>query len=237
MQNASSSLGSSLGSSFGPATRPAAEPPPGTGAGPVLDLGPFRAAPLRTDPYPHLIAQRCLNPAMMAALRHDFPRLERPGYHPVGTFTPRGAFAQLLGEIGAGALDQAMGEKFGLEFTALPRMVTVRYTSAAHEGRPHTDGPRKVATLLLYMHPGWASPEGRIRVLRDKSFASTVSEVDPSEGNVFAFLRSDQSWHGHTPYTGERRVVQVTWLRDAEAAARKQQMGRLAWWLKGLFRR
>jgi hypothetical protein len=64
-----------------------------------------------------------------------------------------------------------------------------------------------------------------------------VSEVDPSEGNVFAFLRSDQSWHGHTPYTGERRVVQVTWLRDAEAAARKQQMGRLAWWLKGLFRR
>jgi hypothetical protein len=130
-----------------------------------------------------------------------------------------------------------MGEAFGLDFAALPRMVTVRYTSAAHEGRPHTDGLRKVATLLLYMHPGWASPEGRIRVLRDKSFDSTVAEVDPSEGNIFALLRSDNSWHGHTPYVGERRVVQVTWLRDAEAAARKERMGRLAWWLKGMFRR
>jgi hypothetical protein len=220
-----------------PALRPGSEAAAAVVDGPVLDLGPLRAAPLRTDPYPHLVAQRCLNPAMMAALRHDFPRLERPGYHPVGTFTPRGAFARLLGEIDDGALDRAMSETFGLDFTALPRMVTVRYTSAAHEGRPHTDGPRKVATLLLYMHPGWASPEGRIRVLRDKSFDSTVSEMDPSEGNVFAFLRSDNSWHGHTPYVGERRVVQVTWLRDAEAAARKEQMGRLAWWLKGLFRR
>ncbi|WP_431272076.1 hypothetical protein [Dankookia sp. P2] len=44
--------------------------------------------------------------------------------------------------------------------------MTVRQVSAAHEGRPHTDSASKVATLLLYMHPGWAHPAGRIRVLR-----------------------------------------------------------------------
>jgi SM-20-related protein len=42
-----------------------------------------------------------------------------------------------------------------------------------------------------------------------------VAEVAPDEGNIFAFVRSDHSWHGHTPFVGERQVVQVTWLRDA----------------------
>ncbi|MDO9711817.1 2OG-Fe(II) oxygenase [Paracraurococcus lichenis] len=203
----------------------------------LLDLSPFRAAPRRDNPYPWVTASGCLRPEALPALRRDFPSLPRPGYHPLETFTAKGAFAALLAEIGGGALDRAMTEKFGIDFTALPRMVTVRQVSAAHEGRPHTDGARKVATLLLYMHAGWASPEGRIRVLRRESLEDPVAEVSPEEGNIFAFVRSDNSWHGHTPFVGERRVVQVTWLRDAAALDRKRRLGRLAWWLKGLFRR
>ena len=149
------------------------------------------------------------------------------------TFPPRGGFAALLAQIEAGALDRAMGARFGLDFTALPRLVTVRFTSAAHEGRPHTDSASKVATLLLYLHHGWASPEGRIRVLRREALDDPVAEVSPAEGNVFAVLRSDHSWHGHTPFTGERRVVQVAWLRDAKELERKHRRGTLAWWLKG----
>lgn len=200
-----------------------------------FDLAPFRAAPLRTDPFPYVVAQRCLRPEALPALRRDFPRLHRPGYHPTDTFAPGGAFAELLSRIEAGVLDRAMAEKFGVDFTALPRLVTVRFTSAAHEGRPHTDSASKVATLLLYLHEGWASPEGRIRVLRRESLDDLVEEVSPEEGNVFAFLRSENSWHGHTPFTGERRVVQVAWLRDAKDVERKRKRGRLAWRLKGLF--
>ncbi len=127
-----------------------------------------------------------------------------------------------------------MGTPFGLDFAALPRLVTVRFASAAHEGRPHTDGAAKVATLLLYLHHGWASPEGRVRVLRRGALEDPVAEVSPAEGNLFAFLRSDRPWHGHTPFAGERRVVQVAWLRDARELERKRRRGRLAWWLKGL---
>ena len=204
-----------------------------TEAGP-LDLAPLLAAPVRSDPYPWIAAAGCVRPEALPALRRDFPRLERPGYQPVETFPPRGEFAALLRQIEAGALDRAMAAKFGLDFAALPRLVTVRFTSAAHEGRPHTDSASKVATLLLYLHPGWASPEGRIRVLRREALEDPVAEVSPAEGNVFAFLRSDNSWHGHTPFTGERRVVQVAWLRDAKELERKRRRGRLAWWLKGL---
>ena len=182
-----------------------------------------------------MAAAGCLRPGGLPALRRDFPVLPRPGYHPVETFTPRGAFAALLAEIGAGALDAAMGEKFGIDFHALPRLVTVRQVSAAHAGRPHTDSASKVATLLLYLHPGWVHPAGRIRVLRRDDLADPVAELSPEEGNVFAFLRGEQSWHGHTPFTGERRVVQVAWLRDTAALARKTSRGKLAWWLKGVF--
>lgn len=212
----------------------AAPYPASTATTPLLDLAPFRAAPVRNDPYPWVTAAGCLWPEALPTLRRDFPALPRPGYHPVATFTPRGAFAALLAEIEAGALDAAMGEKFGIDFQALPRLVTVRQVSAAHEGRPHTDSASKVATLLLYLHPGWANPAGRIRVLRRDSLADPVAEVSPEEGNVFAFLRGEQSWHGHTPFVGERRVVQVAWLRDAAALARKTSRGKLAWWLKGV---
>lgn len=211
--------------------------PEAAAAEPILDLGPFRAAPRWTDPYPWTAASGCLRPAALPALRRDFPKLPRPGYHPLDTFTPRGAFAALLAEVEAGALDRAMTEKFGIDLTALPRLVTVRQVSAPHEGRPHTDSASKVATLLLYMHQGWASPEGRIRVLRSESLENPVAEVSPEEGNVFAFVRGDASWHGHTPFAGERRVVQVAWLRDARELERKLRRGRLAWFLKGIFRR
>ncbi|WP_431272077.1 hypothetical protein [Dankookia sp. P2] len=79
-------------------------PPPPTGLGAL----PRRAAPGR--PYPWVAGAGCLRPEALPALRRDFPALPRPGYHPVGTFTPRGAFAALLAEIAAGALDAAMGE-------------------------------------------------------------------------------------------------------------------------------
>ena len=42
-------------------------------------------------------------------------------------------------------------------------------------------------------------------------------------GTVFGFLRSDQSWHGHKPSTGERRVVQAAWIVDAKELARNKQ--------------
>ena len=71
-------------------------------------------------------------------------------------------------------------------------------------------------------------------MLRREALEDPAAEVSPAEGNVFAFLRSDHSWHGHTPFVGERRVVQVAWLRDASELERKRRRGRLAWWLKGL---
>lgn len=200
-----------------------------------FDPGPLAAAAVRDDPYPYLIARGCLAAAALPALRRDFPRLGRSGYHPVDAFTPEGSFAALLDQIEDGVLERAIGGRLGIDLARLPRLVTVHFTAARREGRPHTDGERKVATLLLYMNQHWTSEAGRIRVLRSDRLEDAVAELPPEEGNVLAFRRTDRSWHGHAPVAGERRVVQVTWLRDAAAAERKRRTGLFAWRLKGLF--
>lgn len=217
-------------------------PPDGDGLR-VLDLAGFRDAPLRTDPYPHVMAAGVLRPEALPALRADFPDIKEAGYHPLEAFHAHGAFATLLEEVDGAALSRAMNAKFGpvlpgVDFTALPRLVTVRKLSKAHEGRIHTDSESKVATLLIYMHQGWAAPEGRIRVLRNgTSFEDHAGEVAPDEGNLFAFLRGSNSWHGHTPFTGERRVVQIAWIRNQGEIDRKRKRHGLSRWFKRLFGR
>ena len=39
-----------------------------------------------------------------------------------------------------------------------------------------------------------------------------IVEVPPVAGTLLAFKRSDNSWHGHEPFAGERRVIQFNWL-------------------------
>ena len=56
-------------------------------------------------------------------------------------------------------------------------------------------------------------------------------------GTVFAFLRSDNSWHGHQPFAGERKVVQVAWVTSAEELDRKKNRNKWQQMFKGIFGR
>ena len=203
--------------------------------GRILDLTGFRAATVNRVPYPHLSAAGALNPAALPALRRDFPDLREAGFHPLDAFEARGAFKQLLEEVQDGELSQAMGEHFGLDFTNRPMLITVRKMCKPHEGRAHVDGKSKIATLLIYMHSGWASPDGRIRVLNSKNMDDYSFELPPDEGNVFTFLRSEDSWHGHTPFEGERRVLQIAWLDSQDSIDRKMTRHHVSHFFKKLF--
>ncbi len=107
-----------------------------------------------------------LGPDILPALRRHFPDLHQTGIHPTGAFVPRGTFAALLRELEGPVVAAAVGEKLGLDLFPLPQLITVRRFSAALEGRMHTDGDSKVAMLLVYLHQGWAPPEGCLRILR-----------------------------------------------------------------------
>ena len=205
-------------------------------SGRVLDLEALRAAEVRTEPYVHLAGAGAVRQDALRALRESFPDLRTTGFHPVDDIRLEGAFAELIEELQSPELAEVLGEKFGRDVGALPQLITVRKLSAAHEGRIHTDGEKKVMSLLVYLNDGWESAEGRFGVLRrPDTFDDYAAEVSPEAGGLVAFLRSENSWHGHTPFVGERRVVQVAWLRSQEDVDRKRGTHRLSRTLKRMF--
>ena len=59
-----------------------------------------------------------------------------------------------------------------------------------------------------------------------------VLELPPVAGTLLAFKRSDNSWHGHKPFTGERRVIQLNWVTDEEVVRREQRRHRFSAMMK-----
>ena len=71
---------------------------------------------------------------------------------------------------------------------------------------------------------------GCLRFLADGADieAMLVPEIAPLYGTLVAFARADDSWHGHLPFEGERRVLRVAWLTREDDLLRKQRRGRFS---------
>jgi hypothetical protein len=171
-------------------------------------------------------------------IEKDFPSIDRPGFFPLHPTWQKGAFAALLAKLEGKELAELMTEKLGIELRDKPRLITVRKWSAAKDGRIHNDSQCKIATLLVYLNRFWPKEgDGSLRVLRSPDhFEDHAGEIRPMYGTFFAFRRTENSWHGHKPFVGERRVIQVTWLESWEDYNRKQGRGKLSWLLKSFSR-
>jgi Rps23 Pro-64 3,4-dihydroxylase Tpa1-like proline 4-hydroxylase len=89
----------------------------------------------------------------------------------------------------------------------------VRGRCDARDGKIHTDSTSKIITVLIYMNESWEQSGGRLRLLRSATdLNEVITEVPPIAGTLLAFRRSDNFWHGHEPFAGERRVIQFNWL-------------------------
>ncbi len=202
----------------------------------VLDLQTLDAASISSTPYPHFTTGGALKADAVPSLMRDFPAIAQPGFFPIDDVPVSGAFADLLADLQSPAFSELVGKKLGMDLVSRPTLITVRKWSRASDGRIHTDSASKIATLLVYLNADWAgSGDGRLRVLKnDHDFNDYVAEINPVAGTVFGFKRTESSWHGHLPFTGERRVVQITWLLDESKVAHKRRLGKLSRWLKAL---
>jgi len=205
----------------------------------VLNADAVREAPLANEPYRYFLGSGVLRQEAIAELKRDFPNITKPGYLTVDEVDLKGRFKTLIEEIESAEFSEVLSQKFGINLHPYPRLTTIRKLSQGKDGRIHTDGPSKVMTLLIYMNDDWqADGAGRLRVLYDgEHFEPYAAEVPPTMGTVFAFLRADHSWHGHKPFTGERRVVQTAWITDAKEIERKRKRNGMAQFFKGIFGR
>ena len=188
----------------------------------VLQLDRLAAQPATPAPFRHLTADGVLATEAKEDLARDFPDESKAGFFPVEQLSYGPSFARLLDDLRAPEFSRIVGEKLNRELVDRPKMIVVRKWSAAKDGRPHTDGQDKVATALVYLNDDWTVDGGALRFLEGPDLDGPGADPIPARyGGFAAFARADDSWHGHKPFAGERRVVQVFWLKDEDAAARK----------------
>jgi hypothetical protein len=199
-----------------------------TGCPGVLDLDRLRAAPLNRDPFDFIVVDEFLRADALSSVIADFPEIRRHGSFPVESLDYGPGFALLVAALTGSAIREAIEEKFGIDLSGRPTLLTLRGKSDEKDGRIHTDSKTKIITLLLYMNPVWDRAGGRLRLLRGPAdLEDYAEEVAPIAGNMVAFRRSERSFHGHRPHVGERRSLQLNWVMD-EAVVRRE-LGRHRW--------
>lgn len=133
----------------------------------------------------------------------------------------------------------AIGQHLGIaNLGQYPTLITLCRSLNKRHGTIHTDSKSKVATALLYLNNLWPdTSDGCLRFLGsiDSIDSMIAPELKPLYGEFAVFKRCENSFHGHLPYEGERRVIQVAWLTSEEEKRRKTKRGKFSRAFKKLF--
>lgn len=183
---------------------------------PLLDLDRLAATPLVRQPFDHLIVPGFLTPEGIATVDRSFPQIDAPGSFPTAALDYGLEFQGVLDALEGPEMTAAMAGKFEVDLGGRPTIVTLRGRCQARDGRIHTDSTTKIITVLIYMNDGWEAEGGRLRLLKGPDdLDDMIAEVPPQAGTMLAFRRSENSWHGHKPFVGRRRSIQLNWVTDA----------------------
>ncbi|HMH17077.1 MAG TPA: 2OG-Fe(II) oxygenase [Burkholderiales bacterium] len=202
----------------------------------VLNAEALRKAALVTEPFPYLIVDNIIRPETLPEVVASFPRIDKRGSFPPEAVSYSGRFATLMQEMHSVELRDLVGERLGMDLKDRPPMLTVRGRTGKKDGQIHTDSKSKLVTVLLYLNSGWSAPEGRLRLLyNDHDLTRYAAEISPDAGRCLIFKVTPNCWHGHEPFDGERRTIQLNYVTSEEVRERERKRHRFSAFLKGLF--
>jgi SM-20-related protein len=178
-----------------------------------LQLDKLRAATLQTSPYTYTIVPGFLTPETVSRINATYPKIDKGGSYPVESLDAGMAIKDVIDELDSPAFEQLIAQRFNVELAGRPKMYSLRAYTRAKDGQIHTDSKDKIITVLLYLNENWQQSGGRLRVLNNgKNVDDFAAEVPPDNGTLLIFKRSDNSWHGHHPFDGPRRSLQMNWM-------------------------
>ena len=190
-------------------------------------------------PFPFMVAHGQLPDEVRSDLDRDFPTYASAGFFPYDPADCGPSVNALIRDMTAPDFASAIGRRLGIDdLGRYPTLVTLCRLLNKRHGTIHTDSRSKIATALIYLNPQWPdTSEGCLRFLHriDDIDSVIVPELTPLYGEFAVFKRCDNSFHGHLPYEGERRVIQVAWLTSEEEKLRKTRRGKFSRTFKKIF--
>lgn len=178
-----------------------------------LNIEKLRQAKVETDPYLYTIVPGFLSPPSVARVNATYPNIEKGGSYPVESLDGTMAIKEVIDELDGPEFERAIEEKFDVDLSGRPKMYSLRGYTRAKDGQLHTDSKDKIITVLLYLNENWTKEGGRLRILRNgHDVDDYAAEVPPDQGTLLVFKRSENSWHGHHPFEGQRRSLQMNWM-------------------------
>jgi hypothetical protein len=204
----------------------------------VLAYDALAAAPVATDPFPHVVVPGFVPPDALDTVIRDLPAIGRRGSFPVGSLRLGPAAQALMTELATPALRAMIAGKFALDLDDAATMLTLRGRSAGRDGRIHCDSTAKRVTILLYLNratDAWSRHEGCLRLLRGPGdIENYAAEIPPVDGTLLVFPNGPTTWHGHQPFVGRRYVVQLNYMTNDSAARSELRRHRISAFLKRL---
>ena len=186
------------------------------------------------EPYDYFVVENLVLEDQFEGLINSYPSVPGPGSYPLSDLSINEDFQNFIDEMNGDRFRKTIEEKFNISLLGKPTMFTVRGQCRKTDGKIHTDSKTKIITILLYMNQQWDDDGGRLRILHDgENINNYAEEVPPYGGTLLAFKRSDNSWHGHEPFEGQRRAIQMNWVTSDEVVRREQKRHKWsAFWKK-----
>ena len=202
----------------------------------ILDLAALNATALQTTPYEYVVVPNFIKAEALPKVQADYPQFDKPGSIPLPQLTYGPAFSDYIDALNGPGFEKSISDKFSVDLTDRPTMFTVRTRCRAADGKIHSDSVTKIITVLIYMNESsWPNEGGRLRLLRNGTdLQDYAAEVPPNGGTLIAFKRCDHSWHGHEPYEGPRRAIQMNWVTSKSVVRREQFRHKVSTWIKML---
>ncbi len=180
----------------------------------MLNLAALEQAPVHTRPFPFVVVPNFVNESGLGEIEKDYPAISQPGSFPLETLRFGPGFSKFMKALRQPEFRDIMGSKLSIDLKNRPATITVRGQAREKDGQIHLDSKSKLVTVLIYMNGKWEAEGGRLRLLNSSgNLDDMVMEVPPARGTLLAFLNTENAWHGHKSFAGERRVIQLNWVR------------------------
>jgi len=200
-----------------------------------LNIEKLKQTEVATDPFNYVIVPGFLDSETVQRINETYPNIEKGGSYPLESLETNMMIKDVIDELDGPEFESAIADKFDVELEGRPKMFSLRGYTRAKDGRLHTDSKDKIITVLLYLNEGWQHDGGKLRLLRNgHDVDDYAAEVAPDNGTLLIFKRSDNSWHGHHPFEGQRRSLQMNWMTTEGAKGFHKLRHKLSAAVKGL---